>query len=169
VPVVSGNVGAVFSGGTINEGLVIADPDATEPQLTISGTAADTTKLIDATAVHTTFTVDSDGAALFSSDDRMTVAVQGTAGTGAVLSVESATNSVVMDADNGTGWNVGGENVASIGPVGINVHKPTAPADADLVAGDCCLWFDSTNGAAKLMVKAKQADGTVKTAAIALT
>jgi hypothetical protein len=44
----------------------------------------------------------------------------------------------------------------------------SAPADADLSAGHLMLWFDQTNGAAKLMVKAKQADGTVKTAAIAL-
>lgn len=43
-----------------------------------------------------------------------------------------------------------------------------APADAALVAGDCALWFDQTNGAAKLMVKAKQADGTVKTGSLAL-
>jgi hypothetical protein len=42
------------------------------------------------------------------------------------------------------------------------------PPDPKLVAGDVALWLDKTNGACKLMVKAKQADGTVKTAAIAL-
>lgn len=44
-----------------------------------------------------------------------------------------------------------------------------ALASGDLNSGDCSLWFDSTIGASKLMVKAKQADGTVKTAAIALS
>ncbi len=47
-------------------------------------------------------------------------------------------------------------------------RKTTAPADADLANGELSLWLDSTNGAAKLMVKAKQADGTVRTAAVAL-
>jgi hypothetical protein len=47
-----------------------------------------------------------------------------------------------------------------------NVHS--APPDGDLVAGDCYLWYDQTNGAAKLMVKAKQADGTVKTGSVNL-
>lgn len=45
----------------------------------------------------------------------------------------------------------------------VIVRRTTTPADADLVAGECAFWFDSTNGAAKLMVKGKQADGTVKT------
>jgi len=45
----------------------------------------------------------------------------------------------------------------------------SAPADGDLAAGECALWFDKTDGAAKLMIKAKQNDGTVKTASIALS
>lgn len=46
--------------------------------------------------------------------------------------------------------------------------KATAPADADLANGEMALWFDPTNGAAKLMVKAKQTDGTVRTGELAL-
>lgn len=46
--------------------------------------------------------------------------------------------------------------------------KNAAPADADLIAGEMALWFDQTNGAAKLMVKAKEAGGTVRTATVAL-
>lgn len=46
--------------------------------------------------------------------------------------------------------------------------KTSAPADADLNAGEMALWLDATNGAAKLMVKAKEAGGTVRTAAVAL-
>ena len=44
-----------------------------------------------------------------------------------------------------------------------------APADGDLAAGEMAIWFDSTNGAAKLMIKAKQADGTVRTGSVNLT
>lgn len=47
-------------------------------------------------------------------------------------------------------------------------EKHAAPADGDLTAGQMVVWFDQTNGAAKMMVKAKQADGTVKTGSLAL-
>lgn len=46
--------------------------------------------------------------------------------------------------------------------------KVAAPADADLTSSEMALWFDATNGAAKLMIKAKQADGTVRTGSVAL-
>lgn len=52
---------------------------------------------------------------------------------------------------------------------GVFMTKVTAaPADADVNTGELAFWFDSTNGAAKLMVKAKQADGTVRTGSVAL-
>lgn len=44
----------------------------------------------------------------------------------------------------------------------------TVPADADLVTGELALWFDKTAGAAKLMIKAKNASGTVVTGSVAL-
>jgi uncharacterized protein YdeI (BOF family) len=47
-------------------------------------------------------------------------------------------------------------------------RKNAAPADAELANGEAAYWFDSTNGAAKFMVKAKQADGTVVTGSLAL-
>lgn len=43
-----------------------------------------------------------------------------------------------------------------------------APADGDLAAGQMMIWFDSTAGASKLMVKAKNASGTVVTGSLAL-
>jgi hypothetical protein len=43
-----------------------------------------------------------------------------------------------------------------------------APADADLQAGDLALWYDDTNGAAKLKIKAKSANGTVVAGEVAL-
>jgi len=50
----------------------------------------------------------------------------------------------------------------------FTTHANAAPADALLSAGEIAFWFDKTNGASKLMLKAKQADGTVKTAQVAL-
>lgn len=47
-------------------------------------------------------------------------------------------------------------------------RNTAAPPDADLAAGEAAMWFDSTNGAAKIMWKAKQADGTVRTGSVAL-
>lgn len=48
------------------------------------------------------------------------------------------------------------------------VGSHAAPADGDVNAGDMYLWFDQTNGAAKLMVKAKSANGTVVAGSVAL-
>lgn len=50
----------------------------------------------------------------------------------------------------------------------IVIAQHAAPADGDLAAGDCAIWFDQTDGAAKLMIKAKSANGTVAAAAVAL-
>lgn len=53
---------------------------------------------------------------------------------------------------------------------GLLIRGPhAAPADAEMNAGDLMFWFDKTNGAAKLMVKAKQANGTVVTGQVALS
>ena len=61
-------------------------------------------------------------------------------------------NIVFTDATNGVTPNVSGA-------VKITAHA--APADGVLAAGDCFLWFDQTNSAGKLMIKAKTANGTV--------
>lgn len=51
----------------------------------------------------------------------------------------------------------------------LHTAKNAAPADASLSAGEFKLWFDKTNGAARLMLKAKTADGTVVTGSVNLT
>lgn len=48
------------------------------------------------------------------------------------------------------------------------IRVNAAPADGALAAGDMAIWYDDTNGAGKFMVKAKQADGTVKTGSFAV-
>ncbi len=47
-------------------------------------------------------------------------------------------------------------------------RKTAAPADAELAAGEMALWLDATNGASKLKIKAKSANGTVVTGEVAL-
>jgi serine/threonine protein phosphatase PrpC len=51
----------------------------------------------------------------------------------------------------------------------VITSRTSAPADADLAAGELAIWFDKTTGAAKLMVKAKDNGGTVRTGSLALT
>lgn len=51
----------------------------------------------------------------------------------------------------------------------LTILRNTAPADGDLAANQAKIWFDPSNGAAKLMIRAKQADGTVKTGSVAVT
>lgn len=51
----------------------------------------------------------------------------------------------------------------------FTTRKTSAPADAELAAGEAAYWLDSTNGAAKFMIKAKQANGTVVTGSVSLT
>jgi len=66
------------------------------------------------------------------------------------------------------------QDVQSLDENGVlNISNPVAfndnllivvneePVDADLAAGQLTIWFDKTNGATKLMVKAKDAGGTV--------
>lgn len=97
---------------------------------------------------------------------------------GGVEVTEMAGSNPVFQAASG----VGGERVAVFtGAAGhtvmvsengyLIVTATAAPADGELGldAGTAALWFDQTNGAAKLMIKAKQADGTVRTGAVNLT
>lgn len=51
----------------------------------------------------------------------------------------------------------------------IGTVYTSAPADASLAAGELGIWFDSTAGAAKMMLKAKNASGTVVTGSVSLT
>jgi hypothetical protein len=64
-------------------------------------------------------------------------------------------------------YNGGEYRVWSDGKFSTRAH--TAPADGDIANGECVFWFDQTDGAAKFMIKAKQADGTVKTGQVALS
>lgn len=69
-----------------------------------------------------------------------------------LLSVESGTNSFAVNRD--------GAPLIKVG---------SAPADDDIQYGQCAIWFDATNGAAKVKFKARQANGTIRTGEVALT
>lgn len=56
--------------------------------------------------------------------------------------------------------------VDAAGRYSTSAHS--APADGDIADGEMTIWFDQTNGAAKLKIKAKQANGTVVTGEVAL-
>ena len=58
-------------------------------------------------------------------------------------------------------------NAEHVGDFSIETHS--APADGSLAAGELVFWFDQTNGAGKLMIKAKTANGTVVTGSVTLT
>lgn len=66
-------------------------------------------------------------------------------------------------------YNPAGTEVSGFSKNGYPMNmNNTIPADAELAAGQMMIWFDSTNGAAKLMVKSKEAGGTVRTGSLAL-
>lgn len=57
-------------------------------------------------------------------------------------------------------------------PIGLGhlaTARTNAPDDDQLAPGQAVLWLDPTNEAARLMVTAKQADGTLKTGSIPLS
>lgn len=82
-----------------------------------------------------------------------------------------ALKGVASQSANLQDWQDGSSNILSaISENGyFTTRKTSAPVDAELVASEMALWLDSTNGAAKLKIKAKQADGTVRTGEVALT
>jgi hypothetical protein len=133
--------GTPFNGGTITGPLVITDPVATDVPLTINGAAAQATDLFD--VVNNAGT---GGVFVFPTGSTEVLADDQT-----VALVVAATNSTVdvMQVQTAVGTVLAA--VKAAGALATRAHA--AP----------------TNGAAKLMVKAKSANGTVATAAIPLT
>lgn len=122
---------------------------------------------------HTTYITFGRGTAvasscgLFGYDTATTCIWLGVAGdgVGTGLHVKKGGNVGVCTASPGKKLDVNGYARA----IGIFNTLNSAPSDGDLAAGECALWFDKTDGAAKLMIKAKQNDGAVKTASISLS
>lgn len=57
-------------------------------------------------------------------------------------------------------------NVATRGAVRL---RGAAPADGDLAAGELALWFDPSTAAPKLMMKGRDAGGSIRTGSVDLT
>lgn len=53
--------------------------------------------------------------------------------------------------------------------VAVVITDTTEPADSDIAPNQLFLWFNPTNGASKLMLKGKSANGTVVEGEVALT
>jgi hypothetical protein len=179
--------GSAFNGGTITTPLVVApsDPSAIPIKITpAAGATAAATDLIEiyddagnligywdargnveadpaAAATNVTQAFTSKGAGRF---DASTA-------NGAELAARPA-SSTYMQAASGQRAEVTVSGAArvpfAVAADAVLVLVTGAPADATLAASELALWFDPTNGAAKLMIKAKQANGTVVTASIAL-
>jgi hypothetical protein len=98
-----------------------------------------------------------------SSGNTAAIDVQGDGSGGVDTTVLTATT---IDLEAGVTLFLGNAGTLVAAPAGITLRNNAPPADAALSAGDCWLWFDDTNGASALNVKAKQANGTVKTATI---
>lgn len=99
------------------------------------------------------------------------VILTGSAGNSSVFRANTspATNQSDVGSDGMTYTDSVGALIAAIDTRGVVISLHAAPADGVLQNGECALWFDQTNGAAKLMVKARQANGTVRTGSLALT
>jgi hypothetical protein len=95
----------------------------------------------------------------------------GTVGNSQVFNYYDATNGAAKFVRKGkTADGTLVKNVSRLSPSGALITAVNAaPADSELNAGEMAIWFDSTNGASKLMVKAKSANGTVVVGNVALT
>jgi hypothetical protein len=69
-------------------------------------------------------------------------------------------------ANNANQCNIGGTGSDA---VCLIFAGTTAPADNDLAAGQFALYWDSSNGASKLKIKGKSANGTVVTGSVSLS
>lgn len=94
--------------------------------------------------------------------NNMTLLGYGTIGTG--------DGAVAIGIDSGGTSAAAGANQIALGTASHHTLWKTAadPGAAALAASQFTLWLDATNGACRLMIRAKQADGTSRTAAVAL-
>jgi hypothetical protein len=150
-----------FSGGSPGPSapVTLTAPAANQVPLTLFGAAGQTSRLL---SVQDTvaggialFEVRAEGGVEITSNDIARPAIFAAGAIGSTVDIVQVA--------------AGGTTALAVSKTGYLIVKlNAAPADAELAAGDMALWFDKTNGASKLMVKAKQADGTVKTGALAL-
>jgi hypothetical protein len=150
--------GSAFNGGTITGQLVVAPTTDPSGYITILGPSGSPSgRLLDIVpfaGVADVYVSATGGVVINSPNNDTALGVSGDT---------SGASEVARFQDSGGTRRV---RILNAGYLCWDAHS--APADGSLVAGDCAVWFDQTNGAAKFMVKAKQADGTVRTGQLAL-
>lgn len=162
-----------FDGGTITDPLDINTHDATTPALIIHGQDDAQFVILSVLSEATPLLgLDQDGEMNlypnaggvqgFSVDN-----VTGGPGFGLLRVTLDGNHVFRVDADGETMFATSNAAIDSAGRFSSLAN--TAPSDGSLSAGEFALWFDPSNGAAKLMIKAKQADGTVKTGSVNVT
>jgi hypothetical protein len=157
-----GGGGAAFNGGTITGALTVdRHTDDTNPALTVTAGATGT----QGVAVAVDPSVPALKVRGLNADGIVAVSNDFNANTASVSS-----SSIELKAAGGaiSRYEPDFTKNISLRPDGLWISVNAGPADGDLAAGFAAIWFDKTNGAAKLMVKAKQADGTVVTGSLAL-
>lgn len=154
MPVISGG-GGNFNGGTITRELTVDRSGDT------SGG-----NLLELTAENATA---GSGIDLFV-DAYGDLSITGKAGNSAAVTVQTdPTTGQGSLASAGVSFlDSAGVTLASLDARGVGINVHAAPADASLLNGECVVWFDDTNGASKLMIKAKSANGTVVTGSVTL-
>jgi len=189
--------GSPFNGGTVTQTLAVTLADVNDRALDLSAPAQASNDLIRArgstTDGYSQFLVDQDNNVFIYSgsdggqeaklqlldnttDNNGTIVLDTFAGV--TIHIEASAQTALLitpgGAHTGDSLRILGTDAAEsvvVDAVGhLRILRHAAPTDASLVAGECALWFDQTDGAGntKLMLKGKSADGTVKTAAIAL-
>jgi hypothetical protein len=164
MPLISGGGGgSAFNGGTITHPLVIDDSanPGTTP-LDVKGATVEVT-IDDGSERLTISGLGGNTADLVVSD---------TASAGQAVLLRSP-DSVRVTSDSAQVWGRTANALRRIfrlaDDVGILTSTTAAPNDAALNAGELAIYFDSTNGASALKVKAKTTNGTVATATVPLT
>lgn len=140
--------------GAITARVLTADKDAANTLQLRAQTAQSTSLLMCKTADDSVFAMS------IEVDGRLRGPVSATAAATAYGFIGDTDTGLFRKAANITGL--------AAGAVAQLFSGNAAPADGDLAAGDIGLWFDKTNGAGKLMVKAKTTDGTVVAGSLAL-
>ena len=132
---------------------------ATKEWRFLTSTAGRLVTIYEASQTMAVGPVDDTGAAI-------TAKASADAKKGIVSRAFSATQAAnLFEAQDSTGAVKSGMNKAGY----IFTVLNAAPADADLSANQAMIWFDSTNGAAKLMIKGKTAGGTVVSGSVPLS
>lgn len=151
-------------------------PDPTHTALVLSGDAgvAPTQDVLqvwdDDENTNVVFDVDAGGQVTIREQDDASLATAALRIIGANIATDKL---AVTKAGTGTLLAVvdtGAQPAVVVGsPAFLRIDRTTAPDDAAISASQLALWFDDTNGAAKLMIKGKTANGTVVEGEVALS